>query len=241
MGKRNRKWQDPLPGPGQNRGPSMSESDPAPAGGPPVVEWRPRGTPPTVTDISPTTEPPPSPFDRAATLAGLQTAFVRLDDIELQVAQMRILGCTFFDISEELGLLEEEAEKLWKRARKKLGMSLFGSSTPPESQAIPVDEFAAAQDFEGQHIPPARTPNWADNFSDGPDSLAVSATYERFLAAMTTLSPYEREVITLHIQGNSYSAIAIRLGLSVNAVAMRVFRARAKLRQQLELELPEES
>lgn len=133
MGKRNRKWEEPLSGPCQNRGPSMSESgsENAPVGGPVLVELIPRGLAPTVTDIYPSSEPPPEPFDRVAALAGLQVAFAQLGNDELRVTRMRILGCTYFDIAEELGLDEGEAEMVWKRARKRLGRSLFGDPPPP--------------------------------------------------------------------------------------------------------------
>ena len=71
---------------------------------------------------------PPPPFDRAAALAGLQAAFALLDDDELQVARLRMLGVRLVDIGEELGMLDEDVEKLWKQTRNKLGRALFGKT-----------------------------------------------------------------------------------------------------------------
>lgn len=121
-----------MPGPCPNHGPSITEmiSDEEKSGAvmPPLVELIPCGPPLTITEAGPLPpEPPSPPFDRAAALAGLQTAFALLSDDELQVVRMRMLGARFVDISEELGLLDDEVEKLWKRARRKLGTALFGA------------------------------------------------------------------------------------------------------------------
>jgi hypothetical protein len=37
-----------------------------------------------------------------------------------------MLGIRLVDIDEELDMLDEEVEKLWKQARRKLGTALFG-------------------------------------------------------------------------------------------------------------------
>lgn len=131
MSRHNRRWPPPLSGPCLNLGPSMSEmiSDDEKAGKPlpPLVELTPTGPPITMTEAGPLPpEPPPPPFDRAAALAKLQAAFAGLSDTELQVARMRLVGFPFWDIGEELGMLDEEVEKLWKQTRNKLGHAIFG-------------------------------------------------------------------------------------------------------------------
>lgn len=143
MGRRNRQWDPPLGGQCPNLGPQMSESisDDEKAGKPmpPAVELRPCGPPLEITEAGPLPLPPESlPFDRAAVLAGLQMAFAQLTDDELEVARMRMLGVPYVEISEELGMLDEEVEKLWKQARRKLGTALFG--TPTAVRAEPSSE-----------------------------------------------------------------------------------------------------
>jgi DNA-directed RNA polymerase specialized sigma24 family protein len=99
------------------------------AGEPPLpyVELRPNSPPLQITEAGPMPlPPPPPPFNREAALAGLQTAFALLTDDELQVARLRMLGVPYDSISEELGMLDDEVEKLWKQARRKLGTALFG-------------------------------------------------------------------------------------------------------------------
>jgi DNA-binding CsgD family transcriptional regulator len=93
----------------------------------PDVELRPKSPPLQITEAGPLPEPPPPPpFNREVALAGLQTAFSLLTDEELEVARLRMLGVPYADISEELGIAAEEAEKLWKHARRKLGVAIFG-------------------------------------------------------------------------------------------------------------------
>jgi DNA-binding CsgD family transcriptional regulator len=134
MGRRNRRWDPPLGGPCPNLGPSMSESvsDDEKAGKPlaPLVELRPCGPPLEITEAGPLPLPPlPPPFNREAALAGLQTAFAQLTNDELEVARMRMLGIPYVEISEELGMLDDEVETLWKQARRKLGSVLFGRTS----------------------------------------------------------------------------------------------------------------
>lgn len=59
-------------------------------------------------------------------IAPLQIAFALLTDDELEVARLRMFGIPYVEISEDLGVSDEEAEKLWKQARQKLGKALFG-------------------------------------------------------------------------------------------------------------------
>jgi hypothetical protein len=109
---------------------SESVSDDEKAGKPlaPLVELTPRSPPLQITETGPMQPPPePPPFDRGAALAGLQAAFALLTDDELQVARLRMLGLPFDSIAEELHSLDADVEKLWKRARRKLGTALFGS------------------------------------------------------------------------------------------------------------------
>ncbi len=127
------------------------------AGEPPLpyVELRPKSPPLQISEAGPLPLPsPPPPFDRQAALAGLQAAFAQLTDDELEVARLRMVGIPYDSISEELGLLDEEVEKLWKRARRKLGLSLFGgvtSQTPNKSvdakTAQVSEEVAPPKDF----------------------------------------------------------------------------------------------
>jgi DNA-directed RNA polymerase specialized sigma24 family protein len=93
----------------------------------PYVELRPKSPPLQITEAGPLPPPPPAPpFVRAAALTDLQTAFALLSDDELQVARQRMLGIHLEDIGEDLGLGDEEVEKLWKQARRKLGNAIFG-------------------------------------------------------------------------------------------------------------------
>lgn len=131
MGKRKDRWAPPLLGPGTNPGPSMTVmvSDDEKAGRPlpPLVEVRPHSPPLQISEAGELPpEPPPPPFDRGAALTALQHAFAKLDDLELQVAQMRIVGFPIWDIGEELGLEDEAVERIWKGARSKLGRAIFG-------------------------------------------------------------------------------------------------------------------
>lgn len=121
----------PLSGPPSNRGPSLSESNSveerAGDGPYPSVELRPKSPPLQITEAGPLPPPPPPPpFDRAAALADLQAALALLTDDELQVARQRMLGIRLVDIAEGLGIGDEEVEKLWKQARRKLGIATFG-------------------------------------------------------------------------------------------------------------------
>jgi hypothetical protein len=94
---------------------------------PPLVELTPNSPPLEIAEMHPNPpEPPPPPFDRAAALARLQASFASLTDDELQVARMRLVGFPLWDIGEELGMADEEVEKLWKLTRNKLGHALFG-------------------------------------------------------------------------------------------------------------------
>jgi hypothetical protein len=137
MGRRNRRWDPPLGGPCPNLGPQMSESvsDDEKAGLPlpPLVELRPTGPPISITEAGPMPLAPEEPFDRQAALAGIQAAFAELTDDELRVARFRLLGVPYDSIAEEVEMLDEEVEKLWKQARRKLGTAMFGerAAAPP--------------------------------------------------------------------------------------------------------------
>ena len=131
MNRRNR-WTAPLPG---AKPPTesaeiielVSDGDKAGLPLPLPVEMRAGGPLLEIVELYPNTFlPEQPPFDRTAALAELQTAFAQLTDDEIQVARMRILGAPYTGISEELGMPDEEVEKQWKRARRKLGAALFG-------------------------------------------------------------------------------------------------------------------
>lgn len=112
------------------------------AGQPPLpsVELTPKSPPLQITELYPSPEPPPPPpFNRETALVELQAAFAALSDEELQIARLRMLGVPYADISEELELLDEEVEKLWKRARRKLGTVMFGIATEAVPPAGPIN------------------------------------------------------------------------------------------------------
>jgi hypothetical protein len=100
----------------------------------------PGGTRPTepleIIELYPNPLPPPPRFDRAAALAGLQTAFALLTDDELRIARVRMLGVPLVDIAETFHLGQDEVEKLWKQARRKLYHALFSEpeDTPRQDQ-----------------------------------------------------------------------------------------------------------
>ena len=107
----------------------MSDDEKAGNPLPPLVELRPGGPPVEIVEGYPNPLPPlrsPPQFKREVALAELQAAFALLTDDELQVAQMRMLGARYIDISEALAIRQERVEKLWKQARRKLGTALFG-------------------------------------------------------------------------------------------------------------------
>lgn len=144
MRRRNQRWDPPLSGPCPNLGPQMSESvsDDEKAGMalPPLVELRPGGPPLEVSEAGPMfDEPPAPPFDRDAVLAGINVAFTQLGDLELEVARRRMLGVSYSSISEELGLLSAEVERVWKKAREKLGMAMVRGmvATQPTTPGSP--------------------------------------------------------------------------------------------------------
>jgi DNA-directed RNA polymerase specialized sigma24 family protein len=157
MGRRNRRWTPPLGGPCPNVGPQMSESvsDDEKAGKPmpPLVEVRPAGPPLEITEAGPMSPEPEVPFDRAAALARLQSAFAALSDDELQVTRLRMLGVPYVDISEALELQTDEVEKLWKKVRRKLGTLMFAATetAPPANtiNSVPPPNTGTPQETEG--------------------------------------------------------------------------------------------
>jgi DNA-binding CsgD family transcriptional regulator len=123
---------------------SVSDDEKAGKPVPPLVELRAGGPPLEIVEAYPNPLPPPRrprPFDRNVALAGLQSAFALLTDEELQVARMRMLGAPFLDISEELAMRPERVEKLWKQARRKLGIVLL-RTTEAMAPASPEAEGA---------------------------------------------------------------------------------------------------
>jgi DNA-binding CsgD family transcriptional regulator len=112
-------------------GESVSADEEAGLPLPPVVELRSGGPPVEIVEAYPNELPPhrtPRPFDREAVLAKLRSGFTSLTDDEMQVAELRMLGVPFLDISEAIALRPELVQKLWKRARRKLGAALFRES-----------------------------------------------------------------------------------------------------------------
>lgn len=131
MRRRNRRWDPPLPGPCQHVGPSMSESvsDAEKAGEPiaPLVELTPRSPPLTITEAGPCPEPAPAPpilLTRERTLAGTQAGFATLDDDELRVAHLWLVGKSLEGVCNELRLPATTVLKLWQQMRRKLREAL---------------------------------------------------------------------------------------------------------------------
>jgi len=75
----------------------------------------------------------------------------------------------------------------------------------------------------------------------GPDQVLEERELHRsVLAAIETLAPHQRELIELfYFESLSLQDISILLGVSMNAVKVRLYRARDSLRQKLELRYPE--
>ncbi len=70
-----------------------------------------------------------------------------------------------------------------------------------------------------------------------PEQLAHdSREGERLLAAIRTLPLGQRQVLTLVLEGLSQAKVGETLGLSENAVAVRIHRARSHLRQAMSRE-----
>jgi RNA polymerase sigma-70 factor (ECF subfamily) len=67
------------------------------------------------------------------------------------------------------------------------------------------------------------------------DALLDGSELKRRLAlAMEALTPEQREVFVMkEVEGKSYQEMEILLGLKIDALRMRVHRAREVLRQQL--------
>jgi RNA polymerase sigma-70 factor (ECF subfamily) len=75
-----------------------------------------------------------------------------------------------------------------------------------------------------------------ENFIDTPyvdSSRALREINEALDLALTRLSPKDRSLVTLIVQGSSYRAAAQREGLSVGAVKLRLNRVRPFLRESV--------
>lgn len=73
----------------------------------------------------------------------------------------------------------------------------------------------------------------ADPRSGADEALAHHQESERLFAAIRTLSPAYRQVLTLALEELSHAEIAAALGISVENVAVRLSRARSALRDAL--------
>lgn len=75
---------------------------------------------------------------------------------------------------------------------------------------------------------------WADE-QPGPEALArLSQQQERLLASVRRLPLGQRQLVLLALEGMSYEEIAGVLGISANNVGVRLNRAKAALKEQLE-------
>jgi DNA-directed RNA polymerase specialized sigma24 family protein len=156
---RRKRWVGPPPGSQPNREPGEIielSSDDEKGGEPPLpprVELRPCGPRLEIIELHPTPlRPEPPPFDRARALAGLQAAFAELTDDELEVARVRMLGVAYADVAEELDRDDDEVERLWKRARRKLGTALYASRTV---SATGTTAAISPEPGSGKATPPA--------------------------------------------------------------------------------------
>lgn len=71
----------------------------------------------------------------------------------------------------------------------------------------------------------------------GPDAVAAyRARRERLMTAVRTLPPGQREVVMLRLEGLGNAEIGEVLGVSANAVGVRLNRALAGLRERLDAE-----
>lgn len=76
--------------------------------------------------------------------------------------------------------------------------------------------------------------DWVDD-QPGPETLArLGQQQERLLAAVRRLPVGQRQLVLLALEGASYEDIAGLLGISVNNVGVRLNRAKAALKEQLE-------
>jgi RNA polymerase sigma factor (sigma-70 family) len=72
-----------------------------------------------------------------------------------------------------------------------------------------------------------------NDFYEIPDPANANATGEimdALRAALAQVSPKDRELVTLYVQGNSYHSLAVRHGLTLGAVKARLHRIRPYLR-----------
>ena len=75
---------------------------------------------------------------------------------------------------------------------------------------------------------------WVDE-QPGPEALArLSQQQERLLASVRRLPLGQRQLVLLALEGASYEEIAGLLGISVNNVGVRLNRAKAALKEELE-------
>jgi len=76
--------------------------------------------------------------------------------------------------------------------------------------------------------------DWADG-QPGPEALAgLNQQQARLFAALRSLPVGQRQLVVLALEGMRYDEIADLLGISVSNVGVRLNRARAALREQLE-------
>jgi len=90
-----------------------------------------------------------------------------------------------------------------------------------------------ARDRRREHVVLERITAEAADRAD--DALAGSEMRDAIVSAIDQLTPEQREAFVLkHVQGYSYAQIAELLGADIDALKMRVYRARNALRARLE-------
>ena len=74
----------------------------------------------------------------------------------------------------------------------------------------------------------------------GPEQQAIDAEYIRIIFSMIErLPPSEEKVLRMHYDGKTNTEMAAELGISVNAVNVRLSKAKKNLRDWIEAEYPE--
>jgi hypothetical protein len=139
MGRRNR-WSPPLRGAKPPSEPPeiielISDDDKAGIPLPPYVELTPRSPPLESIELYPNPlPPPPSPIPPESSRVRVQLGFAALNDDEMRVAHLWLIGKSREDVCCALGMAEKEVRSLWQHMRWKLRLALEGKEpvgSPP--------------------------------------------------------------------------------------------------------------
>lgn len=131
-------------------------------------------------------------------------------------------------------LAEELVQEIWFAIWRALP-SFQEQSTIRTFVARIASNRAATHVARAMAAPPAGEvdDDLADD-SDGPETEAVARDVQiRLIEAVRSLSLLSRQVVTLTLEGLGPGEIAAVLGLSANAVSIRLTRAKTELRKKL--------